>query len=155
MPARWRSPRRGACGRPSACGDGVSRRALSDAEIDVRLPVWDAIADLWLDTVIDGPMRERIARELAASPFSVDELRDIYLYEVAPAVHMNLMSIAGEWAGFGRDWLRERIPAHLARTGRLARWWAHCRLGHWWRTSRVEADWRKVIRHVIALRATG
>ncbi|HYR07138.1 MAG TPA: hypothetical protein VEQ60_05205 [Longimicrobium sp.] len=131
----------------------MTRRTLSEAEIEARLPVWDAIADLFLDTVIDGPMLEGIARELAASPFSVDELRDIYLYEVAPGVHRNLKIVAGEWAGFGRDWLRERIPAYLARSGRLSRWWAGSRAGRWWRTSQTEADWETLIRRVAHLRA--
>jgi hypothetical protein len=50
---------------------------LSPAEIEARLPVWDAIAELFPDTAIDAATLERIARELAALPFSVDELRDI------------------------------------------------------------------------------
>jgi hypothetical protein len=90
--------------------------------------VWDAIADLFLDTEIDARMREHIARELARSPFSVDELDAIYRYEVAPVVHGNLTIVAGEWGGFGQEWLGEHIPPYLARAGRLARWWADGRL---------------------------
>jgi hypothetical protein len=62
----------------------VTRRTLSETEVEARLPVWDAIADLFLDTGIDAPMLAHVAEELARSPFSVDELREIYLFEVAP-----------------------------------------------------------------------
>jgi hypothetical protein len=126
---------------------------LSEAEIQARLPVWDAIADLFLDTAIDKPFREYVARELARSPFSLDELESIYRDEVAPVVHGNLKIIAGEWAGFGKDWLAERIPAYLAKRGPLERWWAGSLVGLWWRTSRTNRDWQKVVRLVVDLRA--
>jgi hypothetical protein len=128
-------------------------RSLSEAELRARLPVWDAIADLWLDTEIDAPMLDRIARALAPSPFSVDALHDIYLYEVAPVVHGNLKIVAGEWAGFGEEWLGERIPAYLAKAGPLSRWWAGSRLGRWWRTGDTRDDWQKVIHQVVEIRA--
>ena len=109
---------------------------LSAAEIQARLPVWDAIADLFLDTEIDDGVRGYVALALASSPFAVDELEAIYRFEVAPVVHANLKIVAGEWAGFGQEWLGERIPACLARSGPWARWWAGSRLGRWWRCHR-------------------
>jgi hypothetical protein len=133
----------------------MRRRMLSEVEIEARLPVWDAIADLFLDTVVDGSMLEHIAEELARSPFSVDELREIYLFEVAPVVHRNLKIVAGEWAGFGREWLRERIPAYLARGNRLFHGWSASRLGRRWHTFQTRADFESVIRHVAAIRAAG
>jgi hypothetical protein len=73
---------------------------------------------------------------------------------VAPVVHRNLKIVAGEWAGFGRDWLRERIPAYLARGGLYGRW-SRSRPGRWWHTSQAEADWQTVIPKVAALHAGG
>jgi hypothetical protein len=130
----------------------MSGRTLSEVEVEARLPVWDAIADLFLDTVIDAAVRERIARELAASPFPVDALDAIYRYEVAPVVHRNLKVVAGAWAGFGHAWLREHVGAHVARSGRLARWWADSRLGRWWMTAETEQDWQTVIRRIVEMR---
>lgn len=132
--------------------DGVSGRRLSAAEIQARLPLWDAIADLFLDTEIDDGVRAYVARVLAPSPFSLDELDAIYRFEVAPVVHANLKVVAGEWAGFGEEWLGERIPAHLARSGRWSRRWAGSRLGRWWRTSATDPDWQAVLRLVAELR---
>lgn len=69
-----------------------------------RHPVWLALSDLFLDTDtrLSFPY---IARTLAASPFSDDELEAIFQNEVAPAVEFNLFDIAGEWAGFDETWL--------------------------------------------------
>jgi hypothetical protein len=69
-----------------------------------RHPVWLALSDLFLDTDtrLSFPY---IARTLAASPFTDDELEAIFQNEVAPAVEFNLFDIAGEWAGFGEEWL--------------------------------------------------
>jgi hypothetical protein len=133
----------------------MSGRALSEAEIQARLPVWDAIADLYLDNVVDERVVDYIARTLAASPFSVDELEAIHRYEVAPVVHPNLKIVAGEWAGWGEEWLRDNVVPHVARSGRFSRWWADTRLGRWWMTGDTAADWQRVIRSVVEKRARG
>jgi hypothetical protein len=130
----------------------MSGRRLSEAEIQARLPVWDAIADLYLDTAIDERAIDYIARTLAASPFSLDELDAIYRYEVAPVVHANLKIVAGEWVGWGEEWLRENVVPHVARSGRFRRWWADWRLGRWWMTADTRDDWQAVLRSVRQMR---
>lgn len=73
-----------------------------------RHPVWLALSDLFLDT--DSRLSfPYIARALAESPFSDDELEAIFQNEVAPAVEFNLFDIAGEWAGFDEAWLIAEI----------------------------------------------
>lgn len=131
----------------------MSGRQLSEAEIQARLPVWDAIADLYLDTAIDERMIDFVARRLAPSPFSLDELDAIHRYEVAPVVHPNLKIVAGEWVGWGEEWLRENVVPHVARSGRFRRWWADSRLGRWWMTGDTRADWQAVLRLVRQMRA--
>lgn len=81
---------------------------LSSQEILDRVPVWDALADFWLDTELVEFQLDLIARVIAASPYSIQEVRAIHFFEVAPAVSANFSSIAGEWAGFDSEWLRER-----------------------------------------------
>jgi hypothetical protein len=84
----------------------------------------------------------------------VDALEAIYRFEVAPVVHATLKIVAGEWAGFGEEWLGERIPPYLARSGRFSRWWAGSRPGRWWRTSATDPDWQAVLRLVAELRGS-
>lgn len=89
---------------------------MDDRGLDLaaRTPVWEALAELWLDVDLADWQIDHIARVLVSSPYSLDEVRTIHEYEVAPALWRNLASVAGVWTGFDREWL-------LARCGRNAR----------------------------------
>lgn len=96
---------------------------MSPEEIERRRPVWTALSELWLDSELDEADRERLAVELARSPFDERELRAIYEREVAPALAANLDSVAGEWSGFDPQWLEARcIEAAERRPGPIGRW---------------------------------
>ena len=84
---------------------------FSAADLTARRPVWVALSDLFLDTSLDATDLDRIATVLAASPYSLRELDDIFLWEVYPVLHWNLLSMAGEWAGFDGVWLEQQILA--------------------------------------------
>nr|WP_156924892.1 hypothetical protein [Marinomonas ushuaiensis] len=43
------------------------------------------------------------------SGFKQEEVHNILWKEVFPAVGDNLRCVAGEWAGFNSEWLKERI----------------------------------------------
>ncbi len=107
--------------------------AVPDAA-DARIPVWNALSDLYLDT--DVALSHRyIVRTLAASPYSLDELHGMLMYDVHPALYPNLMSVAGEWAGFDEAWLLERIQT----IRRRPRW--RRRITHWFARD-IGAQWR-------------
>jgi hypothetical protein len=91
--------------------------ALSDQELRQRLPVWEALSEFWLDTELTETQLEGIAQAIASSPYSVLEVRLIHDYEVAPALYPNLLSMAGEWAGFDTDWLRARCMKTASKRG--------------------------------------
>jgi hypothetical protein len=74
--------------------------------------VWDALSSLFLDTDV-SLSREWRARILAHSPYSQQDLSEILAEEVSPVCSWNLLSIAGEWAGFDQDWLRTSILRQL------------------------------------------
>lgn len=82
--------------------------AISDKDLQQRLPVWEALSEFWLDTELTLAQLEGIALVIANSPYSVSEVRLIHDYEVAPALYQNLLSVAREWAGFDTNWLKER-----------------------------------------------
>ena len=91
------------------------------------------MAELYLDTELDEDQLRRIARVFAASGYIWAEIKQINYDDVAPALWFNVQDIAGKWAGWDEDWLRERITAcytgkphkntwlgqHLAETGRF------------------------------------
>ncbi len=97
---------------------------LDEQQIQKRRPVWVALSELWLDTELSTADLERIARVMADSGLTIDELRQIYLVEVAPAVSRNLLNVAGEWAGFDEDWLCSQIVRNLRDRPRRTRFWS-------------------------------
>ena len=101
---------------------------------DARIPVWTALSDLYLDTDV-GLSHDHIVRTLAASPYSLEKLHEMLMYDVHPALYPNLMSVAGEWAGFDEAWLVERIAA----VRRRPRW--RRRISHWFARD-VGVQWR-------------
>ena len=103
-------------------------------EHDARIPVWNALSDLYLDTDV-SLSHDYIVRTLVASPYSLDELHEMLMYDVHPALYRNLMSMTGEWAGFDEAWLRERI----ATIRRQPRW--RRRITHWFARD-IGVQWR-------------
>jgi hypothetical protein len=108
-----------------------------------RSDVWKAIAELYLDTEHDERDLQRIARELARSPFSVAELREIELWEVAPVVLWNVMIPAGVWDSFDPSWL----TAECARRARYRSWWLRVAMRLGWRRAVAGvsgAEWERL-----------
>jgi hypothetical protein len=64
------------------------------------------LSELYLDTELDDAGLAPMAAVLARSPYSIDELQRIELWEVAPVVWSNLLSVAGTWSGFDESWIR-------------------------------------------------
>lgn len=118
--------------------------AVSRGDRDARIPVWIALSELYLDTDV-SVFHDAIAETLAASPYSPAELRDILMDDVHPALHANLMSVAGEWAGFDEAWLIERIEA----VGRQPRW--RRRISHWF-VRDIDVQWRALEPMILAAR---
>ncbi len=69
-----------------------------------RKDVWIALSDLFLDTDVTLSY-DYIRRVCAGSNFTLQELNHILINEVAPVCSVNLLSVAGEWAGFNEEWL--------------------------------------------------
>ncbi len=46
-----------------------------------------------------------------ASPFDLNELKEIDRFEVFPVLKGNIVSVAGEWNGFDELWLYEQCEA--------------------------------------------
>jgi hypothetical protein len=73
-----------------------------------RIQVWVAMADHFLDTETrhDIPLTALYCVEAG---MTVEEARRVWRTEVIPAVGFNLFLVAGEWAGWDRDWLVHEI----------------------------------------------
>ena len=122
-----------------------------ETEIERRKPVWTALSDLWLDTELDESDLSYIAREMHDSGYSIEELRHIYLFEVAPAVYWNLLGFAGVWGCFDIVWLHDTILNSLRKRNRLGTWWIGVRRRRM--TYATEHHWSDLRRRVQARRA--
>jgi hypothetical protein len=74
-----------------------------------RTPVWVAMTEFFLDTELTDVTVSYIAKTCAASPYSVPELQRILFTEVWPAFLPNLLSVAGEWAGWPEEFVKSRV----------------------------------------------
>jgi hypothetical protein len=88
-------------------------------DIAHRLPIWIALAELYLDADLAPDDLPILAEKLAASRYTEGELAHILLSELHPVLVTNLMQVAGVWNGFDADWLQARV---LARTRARLRW---------------------------------
>ncbi len=99
---------------------------LDEQRIQARMPLWDALSILWLDTEVTDADLEWIARVMADSGLTIEELWRVYSYEVAPVVYKNIYSFVGQWMGFSSDWLRTEIVRNLRDRPRRTRFWTLC-----------------------------
>jgi hypothetical protein len=125
---------------------------LSDQQIQERRPLWAALSELWLDTELTAEDLEHIARVMADSGLSLEELRHVHLDEVAPVVSINLLSVAGAWAGFDEEWLCSRIVRNLRERPLRTKFWARFPITRWWRASANAEHWATLVERVQRLR---
>jgi hypothetical protein len=116
-----------------------------EAEIERRKPVWAALSDLWLDTEQTVNDLQRIAGVMRRSGYSIDKLREIYLFEVAPVVFLNLLTVAGEWAGFDEEWLFAEATKRAKQRNLILRAMVRLGIGKWLMTYATEGHWVKLV----------
>jgi len=116
-----------------------------------RVAVWHVLSEMYLDTEHDDHALGWMARELARSPYSVAELREIDLWEVAPVLWLNWYAVAGAWSGFDPDWLEAACRRRVERCSlgrRLAAFF-----GWRWFVQRANAEyWARLTPMIVALR---
>jgi hypothetical protein len=80
-----------------------------------------------------------MAETLVASGYSLEQLRSIFFDEVTPGFAFNLMSIAGEWAGWNEQFVREQMLITLGKGSGAQRW-----LGRWIFRRYAAREWAKL-----------
>jgi hypothetical protein len=76
-------------------------------EIEKRQPVWLALSEFYLDTELTIKDLDRVSEKIIDSGYSLQEIKEIDLYEVFPLLKSNLLTVAGNWAGFDQQWIYE------------------------------------------------
>ena len=119
---------------------------IDETEIERRKPVWAALSELWLDTELTQDDLQRIAGVMKRSGYSVPQLREIYLFEVAPVVFPNLLVVAGEWAGFDEEWLFTQATKRARKRSLSLRAFVRIGIGKWLMTYATERHWDALIK---------
>lgn len=117
------------------------------ADLGARVPVWEALSELFLDTDTSLSRRRR-ATQLAASPYSIEQLEYILVEEVYPVCKYNLWAAAGDWEAINPDWLKSKILGRLSSPFRVFNALNIGRL-----TVHSSPEWQATKHAVIALRA--
>ena len=73
---------------------------MNTTELARRQPVWLALSEFYLDTELQPADFKRIKAVFDQSGYAPQEIRQIDYDEVGPLLLANLLSVAGEWAGF-------------------------------------------------------
>ena len=105
---------------------------------DTRVSLWEAFSAFFLDTEISDVHFNHAAQVVKKSGISFSEAEAILWNEVFPVLYPNLLSVAGEWAGWSREWLKANL--HPA-TGPARR------TGPDSVVQEVERCWEQVLRH--------
>jgi hypothetical protein len=118
---------------------------IDEEETERRKPVWAALSDLLLDTELTDDDLQRIAGVMKRSGYSVPQLRDIYLFEVAPVVFWNLLSIAGEWDGFNEKRLFAEATKRAKKRSLFLRGFVWSGVGKRVMTFATERHWHRLV----------
>jgi len=86
-----------------------------DNEIKLHTPIWIALSEFYLDTELNKTDLEKIAKVFTKSELTLDEIKEIDLFEVFPILQNNLSNIAGHWTGFEQKQLIEECSRFLNR----------------------------------------
>jgi hypothetical protein len=130
---------------PEEIAGSVGAAVIDDAEIERRKPVWAALSELWLDTELEEGDLRRIAGVMKASGYPIGVLRDIYVYEIAPVVFGNLLTVAGEWAGFDHEWLFAEATRRARGRSLMLRAFVKLGIGRRLMTFATERHWETLV----------
>jgi hypothetical protein len=118
---------------------------VTEAQVEERFPVWEALSEFFLDTELQADDYERIIKVLAASPYTENEIEDILISEVGPVCGPSFFFLAGEWLGFDSQWLKKKIVPRIGKTMRPR--WLY-KLRYFW----AYHEWNKVCKLVASAR---
>lgn len=122
---------------------------LSEIDIARRVPVWTALAELFLDTQLEEFQYCYIADVLHDSGYSLHELQAIFHDEVAPVFHRNVNAAPGERRGWRDDVVKKMVLDYLKRRPTLAerlvpqQWLRHLRVAKV--SERWEIVWNRLL----------
>ena len=118
---------------------------LDQKDIERRLPVWQALSELFVDTALDSHAYGYIADQLCGCGYSIAEVETILRDEVTPAFSPNLV-VAGEWTGWSEEDVKKIMLEYLEKQQAkgLSILEPLKRRVREWQMDKIADDWKKV-----------
>ncbi len=86
---------------------GSYRIKTSSVTLEARKIIWESLSVLYLDIELNKQTFRSISEKIQKSPFTYSEIVEINKYELFPVLYVNLVVVAGEWAGFDEKFLEQ------------------------------------------------
>lgn len=100
---------------------------------EARMSLWEAFSTLFLDTEVTDADVRYVARVIQDSGATLEKAEAVLWNEVFPILHPNLTSTMGEWAGWPRDWLKEKLRPTSGSARRPRYGWAATQIKQRWK----------------------
>lgn len=81
------------------------KEILNNSQLELRREIWIVLSEFYLDVELTNDDFDRIASVFLKSGLQLDEIKGIDIMEVFPLLQLNLLSVAGVWIDFDKDWL--------------------------------------------------
>ncbi len=100
----------------------MEAEALTEQEIQSRLPVWTALAHLFRDNVLHGADFDRLAAELQAQGQTAESARHILVHDVAPVFYEYLTVKGADGAGWSASAVETMMREFLSHSESRRKW---------------------------------
>lgn len=88
--------------------------SLTPQDIDQRIPVWNALSDLFLANEFEEVDYRYLAKRLNESGYPIEQLESILITEIAPVFSSNLNALAlSETMGWDAQWIQQAVLKRL------------------------------------------
>ena len=103
--------------------DGAAaEHSLGEDEIQARVPVWTALAQLFSDNTMHSADYDATAAELKAAGLDAACARHILVHEVAPVFYEQLSATEANWTGWSAAEVERMMREYLAKTSARRKW---------------------------------
>jgi hypothetical protein len=102
--------------------DTAAEHSLGEDEIQARIPVWTALAQLFSDNTMHSADYDATAAALKSAGLDAAGARHILVHEVAPVFYEQLTATEANWTGWSADEVERMMREYLARSSARRKW---------------------------------
>ena len=101
---------------------GLAEHSLGEDEIQARVPIWTALAQLFSDNTMHSADYDATAAELKGAGLDAAGARHILVHEVAPVFYEQLTATEANWTGWSAEEVERMMREYLAKSFARRKW---------------------------------